>query len=572
MTVNQMHDLVIKNANIIDGSGQPAFVGHIAIDNKKITVVCKADDNIGEGRLEIDANGLLVTPGFVDIHTHYDGQATWDSLLTPSVYHGVSTVVMGNCGVGFAPVKPHQRDWLISLMEGVEDIPGTALSEGIDWQWESFPEFLDTLDSKKHCIDIAAQLPHGALRTYVMGERGGQHTEKPTADEIQQMATLAKEAVEAGALGFTTSRTINHKTSDGEHTPSLTATPEELWGIADGLKQAGKGVIQLVCDFDDHDAEFDLIEQMAERSQRPLSVTLNQIPTKPEEWRKSLQMITDANNKGIELKAQVAPRPVGVLLSLQSTYHPFIMCPAYQGLLGKPLAEQVATLNGDTELRNKICEEWPDHALFPMEQVFEFENPPNYEPPADQSLVARGEKQGVSAAELALSIMLSDSGAGMLYYPALNYAEGNSEVSREMLMHPHTVPGLGDGGAHVSFISDASFPTYLLTHWGRDRSRGELIALEELIKGQTQDTAKVVGLNDRGIIAPGMKADLNIIDFDKLQIRRPDMVNDLPAGGNRLVQRADGYRYLIVSGEIVMQDGEPSGNCPGVLIRGAQSA
>lgn len=562
-----MHDTVIRNGKIIDGSGARAFIGDIAIDGKKITAV---GHNIGPGKQEIEASGRLVTPGFVDIHTHYDGQATWDSLLTPSVYHGVTTVVMGNCGVGFAPVKPEQRDWLISLMEGVEDIPGTALAEGIDWQWESFPEFLDTLDSKSHVIDIVAQLPHGALRTYVMGERGGNHLEKPTAAEIDQMASLAEEAIKAGAIGFTTSRTVNHKTADGEHTPSLTASAEELWGIAEGLKRAQKGVIQLVCDFEDHDAEFELIRQMALRSGRPLSVTLNQDPKKPDEWQKTLAMITEANQAGIKLTAQVAPRPVGVLLSLQSTYHPFILCPSFQTIAGQSLADQLAQLQNNN-YRETLLAEYPQHSLFDLQQTFIMDAIPNYEPNQDQSIAAIASRTNGSAAAIALDAMMADQGTGILYFPALNFADGNSDVSRAMLMHEHTVPGLGDGGAHVSFISDASFCTYLLTHWARDRERGNLIPLEYLIKSQTRDTAEVVGLFDRGLLKPGLKADINIIDFDKLSILRPDMVNDLPAGGNRLLQKTKGYDYMLVSGEIVMKDGEATGQAPGKLVRGGQS-
>lgn len=566
-----MHDTVIRNGNIIDGSGSVAFVGDIAIDGKTITAVIDhaSGDTIGAGKQEIDATGRLVAPGFVDIHTHYDGQATWDSQLTPSIYHGVTTVVMGNCGVGFAPVKPQQRDWLISLMEGVEDIPGTALSEGIDWQWESFPEFLDTLDSKSHMIDIVAQLPHGALRTYVMGERGGNHLEKPTAEEINTMATLAEEAVNAGAIGFTTSRTVNHQTADGEPTPSLTAGVEELTGIAQGLKRANKGVIQLVCDFEDHDAEFSLIRGMAEQSGRPLSVTVNQNPAKPDEWRHTLDMISAANNDGLTLKAQVAPRPVGVLISLQSTYHPFIFCPSFQAIATKTLDEQVAQLSNSAFQKNLFLE-YLESPLFDLRQTWIMDENPNYEPEPEQSIAAIADSKGVEATAIALEAMLANDGTGILYFPALNFADGHSDICREMLVHPHTVPGLGDGGAHVSFISDASFCTYLLTHWARDRKRGNLIELEYLIKAQTRDTAEVVGLFDRGLIKSGYKADINIIDFDQLTIERPVMVNDLPAGGNRLLQKTQGYDYMIVSGEVVMQAGSPTGALPGQLVRGSQ--
>ena len=566
-----MYDIIIRNGTLIDGTGAAAVTADVAITGSTISAIGNHIDptQIAANTHDIDASGKLVTPGFVDIHTHYDGQATWDSQLAPSIYNGVTTVVMGNCGVGFAPVKPHQRDWLISLMEGVEDIPGTALAEGIDWQWESFPEFLDSLDSKAHMIDIVAQLPHGALRTYVMGERGGDHLEKPTSAEIAQMAQLAEDAVNAGAIGFTTSRTVNHKTADGEHTPSLSATAEELWGIAEGLKRANKGVIQLVCDFENHDAEFALIRDMAKRSGRPLSVTLNQDPAKPDEWKTTLDCISQANSEGIKLTAQVAPRPVGVLLSLQSTYHPFIMCPAFQNIAGQPLAQQLEQLK-NADYRATLVNQYPAHPLFDLEQTFVMDNIPNYEPDTSESIASLAASQSIPPAQLALEAMMADQGRGMLYFPALNFAAGNSDISHDMLTHPHTVPGLGDGGAHVSFISDASFCTYLLTHWARDRERGKRIPLEYLIKSQTRDTAEVVGLFDRGLIASGLKADINIIDFDKLAILKPDMVNDLPAGGNRLVQRTTGYETMIVSGQVVMQNGQATGSTPGQLVRGSQ--
>ena len=561
-----MYDTVIRGGKIYDGNGGEAFTGDVAINDKKIVEV---GGKLGAAKNDIDADGLIVTPGFVDIHTHYDGQATWDALLSPSVYHGVTTVVMGNCGVGFAPVKPDRRDWLISLMEGVEDIPGTALAEGIDWQWESFPEFLDTLDSKQHTIDVLAQLPHGALRTYVMGERGGNHEERPSEAEIEQMAELTREAIEAGAIGFTTSRTVNHQTADGEPTPSLTAEAPELQGIARGLKAAGKGVMQLVCDFEDHDAEFDLIESMVKVSGRPLSVTINQNPAKPDEWRDSLARISAANAAGLPITAQVAPRPVGVLLSLQSTYHPFVMCPSFATLVGKPVVEQVSALQS-ASLRAQLFQEWQEHGLFPFEQLWAFGEQPDYEPSKSESIAALAEAAGMDGAQYALDTMLQGEGSGMLYFPALNYAGGNLDATREMLVHPYTVPGLGDGGAHVSFISDASFCTYLLTHWSRDRERGDKIPLEYLIQSQTRDTARVVGLHDRGILAPGMKADLNLIDFKALAVKKPAMIQDLPAGGNRLLQGASGYRQMLVDGEVVMHDGAPTGAQPGKLVRGSQ--
>ncbi len=561
-----MHDIVIRNATIIDGTGEKPFIGDIAIQASRISAVGQIS---GSGIKEIDAQDKIVTPGFVDIHTHYDGQATWDTQLTPSIYHGVTTVVMGNCGVGFAPVKAEQRDWLIRLMEGVEDIPGTALAEGIDWQWETFPEFLDTLDQKSHMIDIVAQIPHGALRTYVMGERGGKHDERPTADEILLMAELTEQAIVAGAVGFSTSRTVNHKTADGEPTPSLTASADELNGIAQGLKRANQGVIQLVCDFDDHDAEFELLRSMAKISGRPLSVSLNQDPTKPDEWRQTLDAITQANIEGLTMTAQVAPRPVGVMLSLQSTYHPFILCPTFQSISQLPLTKQVAQLE-QVAFQQTILKEYLQTPLFDLNQTWIMTEKPDYEPTPEDSIAAIALQQNTRPEAVALNAMLANNGTGLLYFPALNYAEGNSDISEEMLNHPYTVPGLGDGGAHVSFISDASFCTYLLTHWARDRKRGNLIPLPQLIKNQTHDTAKVVGLQDRGLLKVGYKADLNIIDFEQLELLRPEMVSDLPAGGNRLMQRSKGYEAMIVSGEIVMEKNQATGALPGKLVRGAQ--
>ena len=561
-----MHDLVIRGGTIIDGTGGRAREGDVAIDGGRLVSV---GGTAGEGRREIDAHGRLVTPGFVDVHTHYDGQVTWDSLLEPSVYHGVTTVVMGNCGVGFAPADPDGHEYLIGLMEGVEDIPGTALVEGITWEWKSFPEYLDAIEKIPHSIDFAAQLPHGALRAFVMGERGGDHRAIPTKQEIAEMARLAREAVEAGAVGFTTSRTRNHRTKDGDPTPSLTSTPEELWGIADGLGAAGRGAFEIVADFDDLENEFAMIRQMAERSGRPMSITVAQIHQRPEEWRCMLELIEEANEAGVNLRALVAPRPVGVIMSLDSSLQPLLSNPVYRSVAGLPLDERVEVLK-TPELRERLVEDGT--VSFDLSCVFALGESPDYEPEASESISARAERDGVNPIELILDTLLADDGRGMLYFPALNYANGNSDHCREMLEHEYAVPGLGDGGAHVSFISDASFPTYLLTHWARDRKRGEKLPLELMVKRQSRDTAELVGFLDRGLLAPGMKADLNVIDFDALSLRRPEMRYDLPAGGKRLVQKADGYCYTIVSGEIVMQDGEPTGANPGALVRGAQAA
>jgi len=564
-----MHDLVIRGGTLIDGSGEPGQQGDLAIDDGRITAV---GGEIGKGRQEIDATGLLVTPGFVDVHTHYDGQVSWDHLMEPSIYHGVTTVVMGNCGVGFAPARPDRHEWLIGLMEGVEDIPGTALAEGLSWDWESFPEYLDAIERKPHALDFAAQMPHGALRGYVMGDRGADHNERPTSEEIEEMARLTKEAIEAGAVGFTTSRTVNHKTVDGAHTPSYTATSDELWGIADGLKQAGAGVFEIVGDFRDLEPEFAMVRQMAERSGRPMSVSVAQGLGNPEQWRRMLELVSEGQAEGVDLHAQVAPRPVGVIISLEATFNPFIKNPFVQSLAGLPLAERVAKLL-DPANREEIV---AGGMIMDPKNLYRFGDPPNYEPGPEDSLAAIAEDEGKDPAEVALEMLLERDGTGQIFMPALNYTYGNADHCGEMLQHPYTVPGLGDGGAHVSFISDASFSTYLLTHWARDRAKQkpgtEPMSVEYIVKRQAADTAKLVGFLDRGLLAAGMKADVNVIDFDALSLTPPEMRYDLPAGGKRLVQKARGYRYTIVSGEVVLDDGEPTGATPGKLVRGAQPA
>ena len=569
-----MHDLVIRGGTLVDGSGETRRSGDVAIDGGRIVAVGEVD---GHGRNEIDADGAVVTPGFVDVHTHYDGQATWDGDMTPSVWHGVTTVVFGNCGVGFAPARPEEHDWLISLMEGVEDIPGTALAEGISWGWESFPEYLDAIERRDRTIDIAAQVPHGALRAYVMGRRGADHTEAPTPDEIEQMAQLVAEALDAGAMGFTTSRTRNHRTADGEFTPSLTAEPAELLGITDGLRRTAKGVMQLVSDFDDVASEVAIMRALAERSNRPLSVTVAQSSRYPDQWREILDLIAAAQNDGVAMKAQIATRPIGLLYGLQATFHPFVTHPSYRAIAELPLAERVAAMR-TSELRTAILSE--HHALRgqgkfmaeSFDRMFPLGDPPNYEPPPESSVEAKAKAAGVEPAELLYDLMLEGEGRSLLYFPLANYANFDLEATREMMLDEHTVFGLSDGGAHVGLLCDASFPTSQLTHWGRDRSRGDGLPLEFLVKGQTAETAALVGLNDRGRLVAGAKGDVNIIDIDRLQLRAPEMVFDLPAGGKRLIQRADGYVATIVSGDVIVADGELTGAEPGTLVRGAQPA
>ena len=566
------HDLIIRNGFVADGTGEPGREADIAIDNGRIAHVGKVP---GKGLQEIDAKGQLVTPGFVDVHTHYDGQVTWGDTLTPSSIHGVTTAVMGNCGVGFAPCKPEDHDRLIRLMEGVEDIPFPVLSTGLPWDWESFPDYLNSLTRKRFDIDFAAQLPHAALRVFVMGERGA-NREEATETEIAQMARLAKEAVEAGALGFSTSRTLNHRTSDGQPTPTLTASESELTGIAMALKEAGKGVLQFVSDFDDPKKEAAMLRRIVEASGRPLSVSLAQSDRAPEGWRVLLASIEQAVEEGLPMRAQVCGRPVGVLLGLELTMNPFTAHPVFQEIKDKPLAEKVAALR-DPDFRARLLASRPDpdnpfvkSLLRQFGKLFTLDAVPDYEPTADRTVEAIAKARGVSNEEAALDILLEDDGHGMLYLPFLNYAQGSLDPSYEMLKSPATIPGLSDGGAHVGMICDGSFPTSMLTHWTRDRTRGDRFPVEWIVKRQTADTAHWVGLNDRGLIVPSYRADLNVIDYDRLTLHRPEILHDLPAGGRRLMQRASGYTATIVAGEIIYRDGDPTGAKPGQLVRGAQ--
>jgi N-acyl-D-aspartate/D-glutamate deacylase len=569
------HDLVIRGGTVVDGTGAAPRTGDVAVDGEHIAAV---GDVPGPGRREIDATGALVTPGWVDIHTHYDGQATWDPHLAPSSWHGVTTVVFGNCGVGFAPVRPSDHERLVQLMEGVEDIPGTALHEGLPWDWESFPDYLDSLERRPHDIDFAAQLPHGALRVHVMGERGAAR-EPATDDEIAAMARIAGEAVDAGALGFTTSRTLNHRTSTGDPTPTLTAAAEELAGIASGLGAAGKGVLQVVSDFIDVDAEWGNLRRMAAESGRPLSISVAQSPIVPDSHHKILERIAAANAEGLEVRAQVAPRAVGLLLGLTCTLNPFMVNPVYREIADLPLDERVAALR-DPSLRRRLAEAHTGErdrsklggVLIQMfDRMFVLGDPPDYEPDPSSSVSARAAASGVEPFELALDLMLEDDGRAFLYLPFLNYADGNLDAVRDMLLHPNAVPGLSDGGAHVGTICDGSFPTFLLTHWGRDRRDGR-IPVEALVQRQCRDTARTVGLLDRGVLAPGYRADVNVIDFESLAVRPPHMQWDLPAGGRRLLQRAEGYLHTFVAGTEIQAGGEPTDALPGRLVRGAQEA
>ncbi len=572
--MEKAYDLVIRGGTVVDGTGGAPFEADVGVKAGRIASVGRI---AGSGAEEIDARGQIVTPGFVDIHTHYDGQATWDQRMQPSSWHGVTTVVMGNCGVGFAPCKPADHDRLIQLMEGVEDIPFPVLAEGLPWNWESYPEYLESLSRRRFDVDIASQLPHAALRVFVMGERGV-NREPATEADIQAMSSIAKRAMEAGAIGFGTSRTLNHRSSDGSPIATLTAGEDELTGIAMGMAAAGRGVMQVVSDFNDPAEEFAMLRRIVAKSGRPLSFSLLQSPRDPEQWRFMLEQMTEAKAAGLQIRAQVATRPVGVLFGLELTVNPFSTHPSYRAIAKLSLAERVARLR-DPGFRAQLLGEEADSprapGLSPMrswERMYLMGKEPDYEPTPDRSLAAIAAERGVDPYVLALDHMLQNDGRGMIYLPLLNYAQNTLDPAYQMLQHDCVVPGLSDGGAHVGMICDGSFPTTNIVHWTRDRTRGPKLPLEHMVKAQCRDTAETVGLYDRGLIAPGYRADLNIIDYGRLKLLAPQVAYDLPTGGRRLIQRAQGYTATVVAGAVTYRDGEPTDALPGRLLRGAQGA
>ena len=564
-----MHDIVIRGGTIMDGTGKTAFAGDVAIEGDRIASV---GGKLGPARRDIDASGLLVTPGWVDVHTHYDGQVTWDPILAPSSWHGVTTLVMGNCGVGFAPRRPGEENFLIELMEGVEDIPGTALHEGIDWRWESFPEYLDALAAMPRVLDVAAQVPHCALRAYVLGDRA--HADEIDADAIAAMARLTEEAMRAGAVGFTTSRTILHRSKHGL-VPGTNSTPEELLALGSALGAAGHGVFEMVADLQGQEPDLSWMIDFCRRTGRTITFALAQTPMQPTAWRDTLARVDQLAADGLKIVPQVPTRPTGMLYGLQSSLHPFISHPTYVGSLAAlPLDERVARMR-TAEVRARILAEEPgiEHPIARLLMtnwpgIFPLGNPPDYEPTAESSAFAVAAREGRRPEEVVYDWMLERDGRQFMFAPLANYVDTNFDALREMMVHPRSVLGLSDGGAHCGLICDASMPTYLLTHWARDRKRGERIPLEQAVRLQTGNTAAVYGFRDRGTLEVGKKGDVNVIDHDALQLHAPEMVFDLPGGGRRLIQRVDGYRYTVVSGAVTFEDGEPTGAKPGTLVRG----
>ncbi|ARS27560.1 N-acyl-D-amino-acid deacylase family protein [Sphingomonas sp. KC8] len=566
------YDLVLRGGLVADGNGGEPQLGDVAISGDRIVAVGVV---AGAGAREIDVAGRVVTPGFVDVHTHYDGQAIWSDRLNPSSQHGVTTVVVGNCGVGFAPCRAADHDLLINVMEGVEDIPGVVMAEGLDWAWESFPEYLDALDARPRDIDIAAYLPHSPLRVYAMGDRGAAR-EAANEDDLARMRLIAKEAIEAGALGFATSRTFIHRTAAGSQIPSFEASQAELEAVAMGLADAGDGIIQAVLDVPmrSWDDEISMLRDVMRRTGRPATFTLAAPNTGPKLWEPVLAILDEAHAEGQALTAQVFPRPVGMIAGLELSTNPFCLCPSYQPIAMLPLAEKVAAMR-DPALRAKLVAEAPadGHPLTQMGRAWDWMFPlgaqPNYEPSLDISVSALARQRGVTPEEVAYDLLLEDDGHAMLLIALGNFHEGRLDAVRAMLDHPNTVIGLGDGGAHYGVICDASFPTFTLTYWVRDR-KDDRIGLGEAVKMLTLEPARAVGLHDRGLIAPGYKADLNVIDLDRLRLCRPEVRYDLPAGGRRLDQRAEGYDFTIVSGTIIAERDVPTAARPGRLVRGSR--
>ncbi|CAN7282293.1 amidohydrolase family protein [Pseudorhodoferax sp. LjRoot39] len=571
-----MFDTVIRGGTIVDGSGAPRFTGDVGITGGRIAEV---GSKLGAGRREVDASGAIVTPGWVDVHTHYDGQVTWDPYLSPSTDHGVTSVVMGNCGVGFAPVRPDRHDWLISVMEGVEDIPGTVLAEGIQWEWESFPEYLDALARKPRALDVGAQIPHSALRTYVMGERGITHDEA-TPEDIAQMVQLVRDALQAGALGFSTSRTLIHKYQQRKYPPGTFASPDEILGIARAMGEVGHGVFQMTSNHTQMETEVPWLAEVARRNRLPVAFALVQTDQTPDTWKRLLAALDDAQKEDIPLYGAVAGRPAGILMAWLGSTHPFMAHPLWQSLAPLPWEQKLARLR-DPAVRAQLTDATAmrkaaefDSRLAYLTQSFHkmyaLGAEPDYEPAQEHSIASIAHREGRSPLEVAYDMLMALDGKGIVYFPSFNYAYNDLSQLHTQLQHPRTMMSLADGGAHCGYICDVSMPTYMLTHWARDRARGPTLPLELMVQRQTRDTAAIYGLHDRGLLQPGYLADVNIIDFDRLRIPPPYVAFDLPAGGRRLVQTAEGYRATLKAGEAIMENGERTGALPGRLLRGPQ--
>jgi N-acyl-D-aspartate/D-glutamate deacylase len=565
-----MHDLVIRNGKVVDGSGEESFIGDIAIDGDRITKVGLIE---GKGKEEIDAKGLLVTPGWVDIHTHYDGQVCWDSYLTPSCWHGVTTVVMGNCGVGFAPVKPGTEEFLVQLMEGVEDIPGTALHEGVTWDWESFPEYLDSIGKKNYAIDVGAMIGHGPIRSYVMGYDRCQGKEEATDVEIEKMAEITKEAIEAGALGFSTSRTYLHRDKFGEYVPGTEASAKEMRKIANTIADLGKGTLEIVSDWMDKDIELEWVKEFVEESDRTL--TYAQTSGDPfETWK----YCEENFSKGVKIRPQYSGRPTGMLFSLESTVHPFIAHPSYSEIADKSLEEKVSKMRDDS-FRERILSEEPavdkNHMIYTLmtsfDKQFPMDHVPNYEPPIEASIAGIAESSNKPVMEVLYEELLKNDGKTFIWAPFGPYPNHNLDFYKMIIEFESSVAGLSDGGAHCGLICDASMPTWNISHWSKDREKGEKIPLEFVVRKQTKETAETFGLMDRGQIKEGYMADINVIDYDNLCVFKPEMVHDLPTGSRRIIQKAQGYKATIKSGVVTFKDDEATGAMPGSLIRGEKS-
>ena len=571
-----MHDIVIRGGTIVDGTGAPASAGDVAIDGDRIVQV---GGKAGKGRREVKADGRIVTPGWVDVHTHYDGQATWDPVLAPSSWHGATTIVFGNCGVGFAPVRREHQRALIDLMEGVEDIPGIVLSEGLKWDWESFPDYLDALARLPRTIDIAAQVAHHPLRVYVMGDRAIAR-EHATAEDIEAMARLTEEALRAGAVGFTTSRSDQHKTLAGELVPGRYAEHEELIAIGKAMGRAGRGTFGMLSDFEDEATEFRWMRQVAKDSGRPVWFLLTDRSYDPQRWRRLMDAVRAARADNLPLFAQVAGRPVGLTLGLSTSLNPFGLREAFAALAKLPLPAMLAELR-TPERRQLILSQEASPRLLDLlpplsraiatrwDRMYPLGEQPDYEPPPERSIAALAAREGVDPAAYCYDYLVGGDGGRMVYFPVTNYVHGDLEVVRELIEDPHTILGLSDGGAHCGVICDASLNTTMLAHWVRDRTRGPRLPLEFVVQQLTSGTADFYGFKDRGRLQPGKKADVNVIDFDGLTLHSPKMIFDLPAGGRRLVQHVDGYDMTICSGTPIFEKGEETGARPGKLVRSA---